>query len=786
MVSPGARPRPLLIDPSALSPIEYEAYSILVNHDHHRPGRPEEPEQQAAEQRSRSGTSTSPSELWQVLKRWIKVDVDPKVEKQCRDGLEHSVSSTPNSGSRRACYATPSSSGSLRGADKIIRWASPDLVVRDHLHQILSFYREPSAIQTDSSDRESAPFHLMLGMLRLWSHSSTNRFLTRDLAFIQNDEPAQLFVPAPSTEISLVEQNPCSSPTSPAVVTTSSNPFRMTPVASPSPPPHPAAAAKTVEQDITAPSLVPVPVPVPVPIASISRGPPPSLPAKRIVSESGVAPAKRETNPFRSSASPSTSTTVTPRAVPNQPKNAATSSTIPFPPSLPPRKPSVISPIEPPPRRVSLKKTADPPSKPRAPSLSMTHRPGGAVPIPPPIHRATSSTPTISSRTPHISTSGYNPLSDTSSPVEPLIKNRSSSSSSKLTGSTHIGLENSVRLLPTTDESPHRLTTRMARSNSAISNASSTTSNPDVVGTYDGRIIYERPFSRKVSSPKTTYYTSRGMGMTPKDQTVEGMELEASSSDDDDDEDELDRATVLTDPLPTRSRFESFSNGETIRPDQLRNQAPLQPPPRRVITAPSSFPCFNLDGKDDDQDIPTGWGASAFTLSRSATHSGASTSRRRSDLPIGVVRPIPQRANSLSFGVQRRKRLVGNEVPGSWTQAARDGEEWMQRAKEGIVRRTSRGINLITTTTGSSKRERGEPLVGAGTDDEEEEGVFRDQPETGRVVASEGEEDSDDDDGGRVEPEPPERVKRKTAEEVRREVEREVKKSQEILGAEWE
>ncbi|SCZ93163.1 BZ3500_MvSof-1268-A1-R1_Chr6-2g08500 [Microbotryum saponariae] len=728
MVSPRARSRPLLIDPSALSPIEYEAYSILVNHEHHRPGRLEEPEQQGAEQISRFGTSTTPSGVWQVLKRWIKVDVDPKVEKQ-----------------------------------------------------ILSFYREPSATQTDSSDGEGAPLHLMLGMLRLWSHSSTNRVLTRDLAFIQNDEPAQLFVPAPSTKISSVEQNSSSSPTSPPIATASSNPFRITPVASPSPPPHPAAAAKTVEQDITTPSLVPVPV------GSASRGPPPSLPAKRIVSESGVASAKRETNPFRSSASPSTSTTVTPRAVPNQPKDAATSSTIPFPPSLPPRRPAVVSPIEPPPRRVSLKKTADSPSKPRVSSLSMTHRPGGAAPNPPPTHRATSSTPTMSSRTPHISTSGYNPLSDTSSPVEPLIKTRNSSSSSKLTGSTHIGLESSVRLLPTTDESPHRLTTRMARSNSAISNASSTTSNPDVVGTYDGRIVYERPFPRKVSSPKTAYSTSRGMGITSKDLAVEGMELEASSSDDVDDEDELDRATVLTDPLPTRSRFESFSKGETIRPDQLRNQAPLQPPPRRVITAPSSFPFFNLDDKDDDQDIPSGWGASASTLARSATHSGASTSRRRSDLPKGVVRPIPQRANSLSVGVQRRKGLGGNEAPGSWTQAAREGEEWMNRAKEGIVRRTSRGIDLIITTTGSSKRERGEPLVGAGTDDdEEEEGVFRDQPEIGRVVASEGEEDSDDDDGGRVEPEPPERVKRKTAEEVRREVEREVKKSQEILGAEWE
>ncbi|SCV67799.1 BQ2448_5410 [Microbotryum intermedium] len=745
MVSPGPSSRPLLIHPSAFSPIEYDAYSILVNAHRHRHRFEEErsPCSSSAEHSSRPRTTTttspSPSLVWQEFKRWIKVDVDPKVEKQ-----------------------------------------------------ILSFYRESSAVYNESPDRDNADLYIMLGMLRLWSHSSTNRFLTRDLAFIQNDEPTRLFVPPPAmnSPIEQVSQNPASPP----IATASSNPFRVTPVASPSPPPHSTTAVRVApktEQDNTKPSLAP--------ISSTSRGPPPSLPPKRIVSEP-AAPQnlpKKETNPFRSS-SGAAATTVSPRAVSDQHKDAETCSTISFAPSLPPRKP-VDSPVEPPPRRASLKKS-DVPSKPRVSSSSLTHRPGGLPPIPPPTHHASASTANTHSRTSLISTSGYNLLSDSSSPIDSHspVKSRSSSSSSKLTGSTHIGLDSSVRLLSTSDESPHRAATRMARSNSAVSNASTTTSNPGVVGTYDGGIVYERPFSRKISS-KTPYSAFRGVATTSKD-TVEGMEVESSSSDDEDDVDD-DRATVLTDPLPTRSTFEGFSRAETIRPDQQQHfestNHGVPPPPRRVVTAPFPSPLGNEPYFDDDEDAQMGWGhgirtLSGSSLSRSATYSDAHTSRRRSEAPQGLTRQVPQRASSLSHRIHGKKSLGGGvEGHVSWTQAAQEGEEWMMRAKEEVVRRTSRGINLMAMTAGSSTRSgRGERLVGVGSDDdggEEGVGLFMDRP--GRVAPSEQdeeeeEEDSDDDDRGRVEPEPPERVKRKTAEEVRREVEREVKKSQE--GAEWD
>ncbi|KAM0787526.1 hypothetical protein ACM66B_003597 [Microbotryomycetes sp. NB124-2] len=310
-------------------------------------------------------------------------------------------------------------------------------------------------------------------------------------------------------------------------------------------------------------------------------------------------------------------------------------------------------------------------------------------------------------------------------------------SASRLTTSTHIGIGQSVRLVPTStgDSTTHEPQAtvsatgraRLSRSNSYLSNPGQAgpildmkdrRADDDVLGGHAG-FTYEpaNPSPRRDQrSSADRVQKQQALIDMPSHNQSRRIRARASSSGSSsdlsamDDDNKADSFSVATDPLPTRhGRFASFAQGETIFP-------PLQSTTDR-----------------------------ATTLNRSRTV-GSKPSlppppRRRvvSDNPFEAG-PEPTSVLKTSVGAAERgkRRDLTADVTSLLVQGAKEGEEWMRRAGEELARRKLSASDVMSSsrlqqrdrrrTGGREERAR---LV-AREDDDEEDGETTEDSTDGR------------------------------------------------------
>ncbi|KAM0747396.1 hypothetical protein T439DRAFT_329124 [Meredithblackwellia eburnea MCA 4105] len=621
-------------------------------------------------------------------------------------------------GAQAAALGTSTgAAGSVGAATAVWDWLETYLSDNDKARkdEILALFRGPGPQQNDQSGT-------FLAILRLVSHSQSNKHLTRDHIFLQTT-PLSIDVPLIGSDLAATQS-------SPTTALLEANPFRR------SSGPNQIISNVPLRTSSQPQFDSPVSPAPPSNSSSSNRGPPPPLPAKRRPPSPPSSTATTPKEPV--SAPPVISTVGNSGGNPFRARNFSAPSTKPFAhfaETLPPladngsfgegstleaHKNGLTSPPLPP-----------RPSKPIAakPEALRKHSAGfmatkglfdepDSSPIPPPPVRRSSSmafpvasispsNPTSpplgsSARMSIISSSNASASTAVSAgatkrpvPITPSLQPphiAPKPPSTKLVSSTHIGpgvkLRNSPSPSPATDEmasgasSTTGIRGRISRSNSGVSSASSATQGP---------FVYAKASSS--SSPSKKPNPGIGVAWPPPSSTGSGS-WSGEAEDDD------DVRSVVTEPMPSTSTFPSLTSTKSIPTNRLGGATGLNrsrtlgskpslppPPPKRrpdslILGSSEAFPT-SFHNPFDEPNMYT-FPLPRSTSSSTTTSSSKLTNGQHHRTPSLTSRSSAPSTVSSGRGTNAPKDLasLGQDLSNLFERGGRQGEEWLDKLKK--------------------------------------------------------------------------------------------------------